>query len=113
MHLVFLLAAAATPAAEDLRRPWEKPAEPGRLTPARVRRWFRNIRPTTAGVRLRQVTADADIHRIAAMESTIWGQDCSWLARDLIGRISAAPAEIAVMGQRVATAVSRTRLRIL
>ncbi|MEV4117230.1 NF041680 family putative transposase [Nonomuraea sp. NPDC049695] len=30
---------------EDLRRPWEKPAPPGRLTPARVRRGFRNIRP--------------------------------------------------------------------
>jgi hypothetical protein len=30
--------------ATDLRRPWERPAEPGRLTPARVRRGFRNIR---------------------------------------------------------------------
>jgi hypothetical protein len=29
----------------DLRHPWEKPAEPGRLTPACVRRGFRNIRP--------------------------------------------------------------------
>jgi hypothetical protein len=34
---------------EDLRRPWEKAVTtPGRLTPARVRRGFRNIRPTTA-----------------------------------------------------------------
>jgi DDE superfamily endonuclease len=34
--------------AEDLRRPWEKPtAEPRRLSPARVRRGFRNLRPTT------------------------------------------------------------------
>lgn len=33
----------------DLRRPWEKPiTEPRRLTPARIRRGFRNIRPTTA-----------------------------------------------------------------
>lgn len=32
--------------AADLRHPWEKPAEPGRLTPARVRRGFRNLRPT-------------------------------------------------------------------
>jgi len=33
---------------EDVRRPWEKtPATPGRLTPARVRRGFRNIRPAT------------------------------------------------------------------
>jgi hypothetical protein len=31
----------------DLRRPWERPALPGRLTPARVRRAFRNIRPKT------------------------------------------------------------------
>lgn len=33
--------------AADLRRPWERPALPGRLTPARVRRGFRNIRPKT------------------------------------------------------------------
>jgi hypothetical protein len=35
----------ARPLVEDLRRPWEKPAAPGRLTPSRVRRGFRNIRP--------------------------------------------------------------------
>jgi hypothetical protein len=29
----------------DLRRPWEKPAEPDRLTPARIRRGFRHLRP--------------------------------------------------------------------
>ena len=34
----------ARPLAADLRRPWERPATPGRLTPARVRRGFRNIR---------------------------------------------------------------------
>lgn len=34
----------ARPLAEDIRRPWERPAEPGRLTPARVRRGFRNLR---------------------------------------------------------------------
>jgi hypothetical protein len=33
---------------EDLRHPWEKPALPGQLTPARVRRGFRNLRPTLA-----------------------------------------------------------------
>jgi hypothetical protein len=32
-------------AAADLRRPWKKPTEPARLTPARVRRGFRNLRP--------------------------------------------------------------------
>jgi hypothetical protein len=34
---------ARTPAA-DLRLPWQRPAPQGRLTPARVRRGFRNIR---------------------------------------------------------------------
>ncbi|MEV6357252.1 transposase [Streptomyces hydrogenans] len=34
----------ARPLAEDLRRPWKRPASPGRLTPARVRRGFRNFR---------------------------------------------------------------------
>lgn len=38
----------ARPLAADLRRPWERPTPPGRLTPARVRRGFRNIRPTSA-----------------------------------------------------------------
>jgi hypothetical protein len=36
----------ARPLADDLRCPWEQPAPPGRLTPARVRRGFRNIRAT-------------------------------------------------------------------
>lgn len=36
----------ARPLAEDLRLPWERPARPGRLTPARVRRGFRDIRAT-------------------------------------------------------------------
>lgn len=35
----------ARPLAEDVRRPWERPAQPNRLTPARVRRGFRNLRP--------------------------------------------------------------------
>ncbi|WUE61661.1 transposase [Streptomyces europaeiscabiei] len=34
----------ARPLAVDLRRPWEKPTTSNRLTPARVRRGFRNIR---------------------------------------------------------------------
>jgi hypothetical protein len=38
--------------AADLRLPWQRPCLPGRLTPARVRRGFRNIRqmlPDLAG----------------------------------------------------------------
>jgi hypothetical protein len=38
----------ARPLALDLRRPWEKAAPPGRMTPARVRRGFRNLRATTS-----------------------------------------------------------------
>jgi hypothetical protein len=37
----------ARPLAADLRLPWERPAPPGRLTPARVRRGFRNIHAIT------------------------------------------------------------------
>ncbi len=37
----------ARPLADDLRRPGEKPAPPNRLTPARVRRGFRNLRAKT------------------------------------------------------------------
>jgi hypothetical protein len=43
----------ARPLAVDLRRPWEKPADPNRLTPARVRRGFRNLQarlPSPAAV---------------------------------------------------------------
>ena len=52
-HWTWLILAAHTqlqlarPLAEDLRRPWERPVRPGWLTPARVRRAFRNIRATT------------------------------------------------------------------
>ncbi|MGK3937739.1 GNAT family N-acetyltransferase [Streptomyces caeruleatus] len=48
------------------------------------------------GVTVRRVTADADMHRIAAMESAVWGQDWSALADDLIGRVATAPDDIAV-----------------
>nr|WP_242436014.1 hypothetical protein [Streptomyces sp. Root369] len=37
----------ARPLATDLRRPLEKPAEPNKLTPARGRRGFRNLRVKT------------------------------------------------------------------
>ncbi len=38
----------ARPLAADLRRPWERPLPQRKLTPARVRRGFRHIRPKTA-----------------------------------------------------------------
>jgi hypothetical protein len=40
----------ARPLAADLRLPWQRPCEPGRLTPARVRRGFRNIRQMLPGL---------------------------------------------------------------
>ena len=49
------------------------------------------------GVILRWVTADADMRRIAAMLSAVWGQDWSWLGETLIGRIAAAPHDFAVL----------------
>ena len=49
------------------------------------------------GIYIRWVTAEADMHRIAAMESAVWQQDWSWLAQDLIGRVSTVPREIEVL----------------
>jgi GNAT superfamily N-acetyltransferase len=49
------------------------------------------------GVELRWVTADGDMHRIAALQSAVWGQDWGWLGENLIGRIAAAPDGIAVL----------------
>jgi GNAT superfamily N-acetyltransferase len=49
------------------------------------------------GVVLRWVTADADMRRIAAMQSVVWGADFTWLGDVLIGQIAAAPDDIAVL----------------
>jgi GNAT superfamily N-acetyltransferase len=39
------------------------------------------------GVTVRQVTADADMRRIAEMASEVWGDDRSWLAAELTDRL--------------------------
>jgi Acetyltransferase (GNAT) family len=58
------------------------------------------VAPTTAiaaepvlpgGVVLRQVTAAADMRRIAAMESAVWGLDRAWTGDHLIREVAAAP----------------------
>ena len=71
----------------DLRRPWERPAPPERLTPARVRRGFRHLRtkagnPARApkpsrpgpgrppGRRNRHPAARHDVHIVTAATST-------------------------------------------
>ncbi len=43
MIAVYAQLRLARPLATALRRPWEKAAEPNKLTPARVRRGFRNL----------------------------------------------------------------------
>jgi hypothetical protein len=75
----------------DLRRPWERPAAPGRLTPARVRRAFRNIRPTSTlpasapkpsrpgpgrppGSRNRHPTPSYDVGKTVKRDKTITGR---------------------------------------
>ncbi|MYS23289.1 hypothetical protein GA0115240_15106 [Streptomyces sp. DvalAA-14] len=50
-----------------------------------------------AGVSLHRTTAEADLRRIAALLTAVWDTDMSWLADDLLGRIAAAPDDIAVL----------------
>lgn len=50
-----------------------------------------------AGVTLRRVAEDADIRRIAVMESGVWGMDWRRLHGFLNGQIAAAPDDIAVL----------------
>jgi len=50
------------------------------------------------GVVLRQVTADADMRRIAAMESRVWGEDRSWTGEHLIRELGgSAPGDLIVL----------------
>ena len=50
-----------------------------------------------AGLTIRQVTSDADLRAVAAMESTVWDDDWSWLGDDLIRRVNATPDAVAVL----------------
>jgi GNAT superfamily N-acetyltransferase len=49
-----------------------------------------------SGVVLRQVSGEADMRRIAAMESAVWGEDLSWRAAELAGSVAAAPGQVLV-----------------
>jgi GNAT superfamily N-acetyltransferase len=57
-------------------------------------------------VRLRSVTDEIDLRRVAAMESEVWGEDWSWLAADLAARVRAGGITILVaeVGDRVVAA---------
>ena len=60
------------------------------------------------GVVLRQVTAAADMRRIAAMESEVWGLDRAWTGDHLIRETAATPDDYIVLtaeaGRRVVAA---------
>ncbi|WP_444947955.1 GNAT family N-acetyltransferase [Micromonospora ureilytica] len=49
------------------------------------------------GIAVRATTDLADLRRIAALESEVWGVDWSWLADDLRDRIESAPENIVVL----------------
>ena len=46
------------------------------------------------GTTLREVTGDAGLRAIAAMESTVWGEDLSFMGEELIARRASAPGDI-------------------
>ncbi|MFD4508813.1 GNAT family N-acetyltransferase [Streptomyces sp. NPDC058457] len=48
------------------------------------------------GVTLRRVTADADLERIAALETAVWGEDMAWIAGYLRGRLAVNPDGIEI-----------------
>jgi GNAT superfamily N-acetyltransferase len=49
------------------------------------------------GVVLRQITADADMRRIAAMESEVWDLDRAWTGEHLIRQVAATPDDYIVL----------------
>jgi GNAT superfamily N-acetyltransferase len=53
-------------------------------------------RSAVDGVTVRQVTERGDFERIAAMESTVWGEDWSWLADELVRHQATGLADIFV-----------------
>jgi GNAT superfamily N-acetyltransferase len=57
------------------------------------------------GVTLREVRERADLDRIAAMESQVWGADWSWLAGDLVARLAADSDGLAIIVAEAGDAV--------
>ncbi|GJF31792.1 N-acetyltransferase [Kitasatospora sp. NE20-6] len=50
-----------------------------------------------AGVAVRRTADPADLPRIAAMETAVWGEDMGFLADHLLGLLTARPDEVAVL----------------
>lgn len=48
------------------------------------------------GTALREVTADAELRAVAAMESAVWGQDMSFVGEELIASRLSAPGDIMI-----------------
>ncbi|WP_433259992.1 GNAT family N-acetyltransferase [Actinosynnema sp. CS-041913] len=69
--------------------------------------------PESAGITVREVTADADLHRIAEMTSEVWGDDRSWLAAELADRLrSGAGQVVVVVAEAEGRVVSTARLEV-
>ena len=49
------------------------------------------------GVVLRRVSEAEDLRRIGDQQTEVWGFDCSWVATELIGLVSADPGQITVL----------------
>jgi GNAT superfamily N-acetyltransferase len=65
------------------------------------------------GVLLRQVRKRADLERIAAMKSEVWGTDYGWVAANLQHRLAADPENLVVfMAEAAGTVVSAAWLKI-
>jgi GNAT superfamily N-acetyltransferase len=61
--------------------------------------------PLLRGVALRRVTADADMRRIAYMESAVWGEDRDRTGDHLITWVAAAPEDFLVLVAEAGTEV--------
>jgi GNAT superfamily N-acetyltransferase len=53
--------------------------------------------PMPEGIQLREVTAEADLWRIAAMEEAVWGEDESYLAVGLRAELEADPDGVTIV----------------
>lgn len=104
--------------------PWEKPAPPERLTPARLRRGFRNIRPTAAipaGApkpgqrRSRSATGGQGISLTGALLLCAWGAvgRMTRLLRCIRRRLTSDQLLRGIYGPRSGSGTLRTALRFV
>jgi GNAT superfamily N-acetyltransferase len=56
------------------------------------------------GVRIRQTDTESDMRRIAAMQSTVWGEDLTWLGENLIARRHHLTVFVAEAGDEIVSA---------